>query len=290
MKREIGKNILKFIFFALCTYGIIRVSIWSYFQTQEFFIPFNEGGTSVISHAMALLSQYGQNVVLFLATIEAGRRIAYTNKISKVRENRAYVSILEEEIKKSQTASNIYYSLFAVFGLIDSGTNLGQFFNTAYKTAQSTIPAGIGLITFAIVGSLFSIVVVFVEELFMNTANALLHALNDIVESLGYERFKPLDLFVDPDKIIATRMDERNGKSGSYSNTAQSNPSSNHGNQNSHSGNNQQQRSQSQSPAMANLPRNNIKHETPMGYNTPQMDDSLRKELMKNIEDMKNKS
>ncbi len=295
MKREIGKNILKFIFFLLCTYGIIRVSIWSYFQTQAFFIPFDENGTHVISHAISLLSQYGQNVVLFLATIEAGRRIAYNNKISKIQNNRAHVTILEEEVSKSQVSSNIYYTLFTVFALIDAGTNVGQFWNTTYQTAKSSIPAGFGLIAFGSVGTLFSIVVVFVEELFMNTANALLHAFNDILESLGKKRLASLDLFVDPDKVIATRMEERDGNKNYSSHQTQQNQSS----QNSGNHNQSQQRTPQTNSVMSSLPRtntptNNTSSQPPMGYKTetpqkPPMDDALRAELMKGIEEMRSR-
>jgi len=214
MKNEIGKNVLKFLFFLGCVYGIIRVSIWSYFQTQAFFVPFDEGGaTHIISHALSLLSQYGQNVVLFLAAIEGGRRLAYNNKISNT-SNKTHINILEEEVNKSQILSNIYYSLFAVFAIIDSGTNLGQFFTTTLVEAKKTISPGLALWCFVGIGSLISIVVVFIEELFMNAANALLHAFNDILESAGKKRLGGLDLFIDPDKVIATRLDERNGKMG----------------------------------------------------------------------------
>ncbi len=298
MKREIGKNILKFIFFLLCTYGIIRVSIWSYFQTQAFFVPFDENNNHVISHAISLLSQYGQNVVLFLASIEAGRRIAYNNKIAKIQNNRAHVAILEEEVAKSQVSSNIYYTLFGVFALIDSGTNVGQFWNTTFQTAKTTIPAGFGLIAFGTVGTLFSIVVVFVEELFMNTANALLHAFNDILESLGKKRLPSLDLFVDPDKVIATRMEERDGNK-NYSSSPQNNQTSqNNGNHNQPHQNNQRPQQQTSS-VMSNLPRANVNTNNassqPMGYKTetpqkPPMDDALRAELMKSIEEMRSKN
>lgn len=214
MKNEIGKNILKFLFFLGCVYGIIRVSIWSYFQTQAFFVPFDEiGNSTIISHALSLLSQYGQNVVLFLAAIEGGRRLAYKNKISNT-SNKTHIAILEEEVNKSQTTSTIYYSLFAVFAVIDSGTNLGQFFTTTLTRARGIIPPGFAMWCFIAIGSLISVVVVFVEELFMNAANALLHAFNDILESSGRKRIQGLDLFIDPDKVIATKMDERNGKSG----------------------------------------------------------------------------
>lgn len=214
MKKEFGGNLLKFLFFLACSYGIVRISIWSYIQTQLFFVPFDvDSGSSVISNGLALISQYGQNVALFLCTIEAGRRLAYKNKISSIQGNKAHVAILQEEIYKSQTTSNLYYILFGVFALIDSGTNLGQFESTTLLVAKSTL-AGFPLTMFTWVGRAVSIVVVFVEELFMDTANALLHAFNDLLESMGMRRLPSLDLFVDPDKILATRLDERNGKQG----------------------------------------------------------------------------
>jgi hypothetical protein len=256
MKNEIGKNVLKFLFFLGCVYGIIRVSIWSYFQTQAFFIPFDEGSSShIISHALSLLSQYGQNVVLFLASIEVGRQLAYTNKISKT-QNTIHVSILEEEIRKSKTASFIYYSLFGVFAIIDSGTNLGQFFTTTLVEARKTVPPGFALVCFIIIGSLISVVVVFVEELFMNAANALLHALNDILESAGKKRLPGLDLFIDPDKVIATRLDAMNGKAGGGS---MGNPQSS------------QQRPQNQMPQSLPRREEDFHQQKPNQENRPEM-------------------
>lgn len=221
MKRGFGGNLLKFLFFLGCIYGILRASIWSYFQTQLFFVPFDAGDlTHVVSHSLSLISQYGQNVVLFLAAIEAGRRLAYKNKISNIPGNKVHISILQEEINKSQTLSNIYYVLFGSFALIDSGTNLGQFYAATYVEAQKTL-TGTALFTFAAVGSLISVVVVFVEEMFMATANALLHAFNDVLESLGKNRIKSFDLFIDPDKILATRLEERSGKRDGSGNQSQ---------------------------------------------------------------------
>ncbi len=209
MKREIGGNILRFLFYVVCGYAIVRISIWSYYQTQAFFSPFDTDGTSVVSHALSLLVTYGQNVVLFLAAIEAGRRLAYQNKIKHI-SNQVHISILKEEIEKSQRESYIYYSLFAVFACIDAGTNLGQFYVTTMVDAALKF-TGITLIIFGVVGTLLSVVVVFVEELFMNTVNAILHAFNDIRESMGRKRIDALDLFIDPDKILATRLGERSG-------------------------------------------------------------------------------
>lgn len=226
MKRGFGGNLLKFLFFLGCIYGILRASIWSYFQTQLFFVPFDAGDlTHIVSHSLSLISQYGQNVVLFLAAIEAGRRLAYKNKISTIPGNKIHVSILQEEINKSQTLSNIYYVLFGSFALIDSGTNLGQFYAVTYVEAQKTL-TGTALFTFAAVGSLISVVVVFVEEMFMATANALLHAFNDVLESLGKNRIKSFDLFIDPDKILATRLEERSGKRDGSGEQPQVRPSS----------------------------------------------------------------
>jgi hypothetical protein len=223
MKKEFGGNLLKFLFFLACSYGIVRISIWSYVQTQMFFVPFDvESGNSVISNGLALISQYGQNVALFLCTIEAGRRLAYKNKISTIQGNKPHIAILEEEIYKSQTTSNLYYVLFGVFALIDSGTNLGQFESTTLEVAKATL-TGFPLLMFMWVGRAISLVVVFVEELFMDTANALLHALNDLLESMGIRRLPSLDLFVDPDKILATRLDERNGKQGRFDTVSNTN-------------------------------------------------------------------
>lgn len=211
MKRELGGNLLKFAFFCLCTYGIVRVSIWSYFQTQAFFVPFDAGnGNAIISNALALIFQYGQNITLFLASIEKGRQLAYSNKIASTHGNVGHIAILEEEIAKSVVLSNLMYVLFAAFALVDAGTNLGQFFETTYKTASETFAlSAVGMGIFMGVGIIVSVVVVFVEEFFMKAANSVLHAFNDVLESFGMKRIPSLDLFVDPDKIIATRLEER---------------------------------------------------------------------------------
>jgi hypothetical protein len=212
MKREIGGNLLKFLFFVFCGYGIVRISIWSFFQTQAFFMPFDTDGTKEISTALALAFQYGQNIALFMAGMGAAKRIAYKNKITTI-QNKVHITILQDEIRKSQNASYLYYVLFGVFALVDAGTNLGQFMVETVPSAGSMF-SGFGLTLFIILGGLLSIVVVFVEELFMDTANAVLHAFNDVLESLGKKRIASLDLFVDPDKIIATRLEELSGKRG----------------------------------------------------------------------------
>lgn len=216
MKREIGGNLLKFLFFLFCGYGIIRISIWSFYQTQAFFMPFDTDGTKEISTALALAFQYGQNIALFMAGMGAAKRIAYKNKISTI-QNKVHINILQDEIRKSQNASYLYYILFGVFALVDAGTNMGQFLVETVPSA-GTMFSGFGLTLFMVLGGLLSIVVVFVEELFMDTANAVLHAFNDVLESLGKRRIASLDLFVDPDKIIATRLDEINGKRGESNN------------------------------------------------------------------------
>lgn len=212
MKREIGGNILKFMFFVFCGYGIVRISIWSFYQTQAFFMPFDTNDTKEISTALALAFQYGQNISLFMAGMGAAKRIAYKNKITTI-QNKVHITILQDEIRKSQNISYLYYVLFTVFALVDAGTNIGQFMVETVPSAESMF-SGFGLSLFIALGGLLSIVVVFVEELFMDTANAVLHAFNDVLESLGKKRISSLDLFVDPDKIIATRLGELSGKRG----------------------------------------------------------------------------
>lgn len=212
MRREVGGNILKLLFFIGCGYGIVRISIWSFIQTQAFFAPYDTDGTRVISTALALAFQYGQNIALFMAAIGVTKSLAYKNKILSVSGNRIHVNILEEEIRKCERSTFIYYILFTIFALIDAGTNLGQFFVQTVPSAEAKF-SGIALTTFIVLGSLLSVVVVFVEELFMDTANAVLHAMNDVLESLGKNRIPSLDLFVDPDKIIAIKLDERGGRS-----------------------------------------------------------------------------
>ena len=128
MRKELGGNILKFLFFGLCLYGIIRVSIWSYIQTQLFFVPFDyDSGNTIISNAMAMIFQYGQNIALFMCAIENAKITAYSNKSASSREDK-YIIILDEEINKSRMKMIVYYILFGVFALVDAGTNVGQFF------------------------------------------------------------------------------------------------------------------------------------------------------------------
>jgi hypothetical protein len=106
MKREVGGNLLKLLFFLGCAYGIVRISIWSFFQTQMFFVPFDTDGTTAVSTALALTFQYGQNIALFMAAIESARRLAYGNKIGKI-SDKVHISILEDEINKSHTSTTL---------------------------------------------------------------------------------------------------------------------------------------------------------------------------------------
>jgi hypothetical protein len=252
MKREIGGNILRFLFYFVCGYAIVRISIWSYYQTQAFFSPYDTDGTTVISNALSLFVTYGQNVVLFLAAIEAGRRLAYQNKIKNI-SNQVHISILKEEIEKSQKESYIYYFLFGACACIDAGTNLGQFYVTTMFDASLKF-TGITLTIFGVVGTILSILVVFVEELFMSTVNAILHAFNDIRESMGRKRIDALDLFIDPDKILATRLGERNG-GGNNSGSGNSGGGNNRQEQGRREGVNTQSNTQTRQDLTSRLPR-----------------------------------
>ena len=119
----------------------------------------------------------------------------------------------------------------------------------------------------------------------MNTANAVLHAFNDILESLGKKRLSSLDLFVDPDKVIATRMEERDGSKNNYSQSSQNSNS----NVNQQSNNNVQRLQQT--GVMSNLPRNNTQT-PPMGYVAPiaTNTEDNRTELMRKLEEMRSKN
>lgn len=252
-RKGLGSNLLKLIFFIACGYGIVKISIWSFYQTQAFFSPYDTDGTKVISTSLSLIAQYGQNVALFLAAIEAGRVLAYKNKIATL-SNQVHVKILKDEIRKSENLITFYWFLFVVFSVIDGGTNLGQFYTTTYKTAMGAYD-GWTLKIFWIVGTLISIAVVIFEEFFMATVNAVFHALNDVLENIGFRRFPSLDMFIDPDVILATRL------SASEGNKAQNNGNQNNqSRQNQNNGNRQrqqQQQRQQNNSNMNNLPRAN---------------------------------
>ncbi len=227
MQKELGRNILKFFFFAVCTIGIIIVSVWSYYQTQEFFSPFDylSGfGNGVVSNGLSLIAQYGQNVALFITMIEAGRRVAYGNKLDKLRGsgNKSHIAILEEEIRKSKNTTLFFWILFGVFAFVDAGTNVGEFNRTVAVNAAITF-TGLTLTLFTIFGNTIVVAIVFVEELFMYSLDSTLHAFNDLLESLGKKRIAAFDLFVDPDKVIATKMEEKGGKN--FKDEAPSRPS-----------------------------------------------------------------
>lgn len=210
MKKELGGNVLKFLFFGLCLYGIVRISIWSYFQTQAFFAPFDAlagvGGSAIISNALAMIFQYGQNVALFMVAIESAKITAYNNKLNESR-NENHRVILGEEINSSNIKKIIYYVLFGVFAIVDAGTNVGEFLKDT-AVGQGTLFVSLGVI--------ICLVVVFIEEIATDTVNAILHAFNDILESFGINRVLALDSFVDPERILATRMNERFGNTGPH--------------------------------------------------------------------------
>ena len=210
MKKEFGGHLLKFLFFLGCIIGLTIVSIWSYRQTQLFFAPFDgTSGTTTISNSMALIFQYGQNVALFLVAIEAGRRLAYQNKKENER-NPSHIAILDEEVNKSHIKSIVYYVLFGIFALVDAGTNIGQFFNGTIQTYVSSYTGNVSTL-FYIVGGTACLAIVFIEEVAIDNLNALFHAFNDVLESVGVRRIESFDLFVDPNKLIATRLTEKLG-------------------------------------------------------------------------------
>lgn len=226
MEKGIFGNVFKFLFYLACAIGIVIVSIWSYTQTQQFYSPYDalsNFGNETVSNALSLITQYGQNLALFIVLIESGRRIAYQNKIVKLNREKPnsfqnQIIILEEEINKSRKLTIGAYSLFVIFAGIDAGTNIGEFEKTIVPQAVASFEnSSFGLNIFIWGGRILSIAIVFIEELFLHAVNAVSHSFNDILESLEIKRIDALDLFTDPDKVIATRMEEKIGKGSSTS-------------------------------------------------------------------------
>lgn len=103
----------------------------------------------------------------------------------------------------------------------------------------------------------------------------------------------------DPNSIFSKNQNSSNNNSQQNRNQYQNQTSQNNGN-NNQSQHSQPRPQQQTTSVMSNLPRtnvptNNVSSQTPMGYKTetsqkPPMDDELRSELMKGIEEMRNKN
>lgn len=102
----------------------------------------------------------------------------------------------------------------------------------------------------------------------------------------------------DPDSIFSRNQNNSNNSSGQNRSQQQNQSSQNSGNHNQSHQNNQrppQTNSVMSSLPRTNTPTNNTSSQLPMGYKTEvsqksEMTDELRAELMKNIEEMRNKS
>ncbi len=101
----------------------------------------------------------------------------------------------------------------------------------------------------------------------------------------------------DPDSIFSRNQNNSNNSSGQNRSQQQNQSSQNSGNHNQSHQNNQrppQTNSVMSSLPRTNTPTNNTSSQVPMGYKTetpqkPPMDDALRAELMKSIEEMKSR-
>lgn len=173
--------------FLLC--AIVRASYWSFEQTWDFMKVFDtpKSTDQSVSLAFAVIVQYGQNPALWgffmFRKMKSGiERQLDSNKGSL---------LLKQKLASANRAMWFLLGVFIVFAAIDSFTNIGQF-----NADHPDLPMMIWL-----TGNSFCIVVVFFEEGFTFTLNALFHIINDIRVIYGYARWKTLDAF-DPRSVV----------------------------------------------------------------------------------------
>ncbi len=189
--REAAGQIILAVFCVALLVAIIRASYWSFEQTWDFMKVFDDPKSTdqTVSLAFAIIVQYGQNPALWgyfmLRKIKATlERQLESNKTSL---------LLRQKLESTVRGMWFLLFVFVVFAAIDSFTNIGQF-----NAEHPDLPAMLW-----ITGNAFCIVVVFFEEGFTFTLNALFHIINDIRVIYGYSRWKTLDAF-DPRAVLDT--------------------------------------------------------------------------------------
>lgn len=254
--------------FMLFIPALIAISIVSFLQTESAFQVMNDPtlsfvGMSIgsyISYFMAIIFQYGQNVALFI------RKHFLTDEV--VIEN-SFFQMSEKDLAMGA---------FIVCAVIDAGTNVIWF-----AANVDTHPDPILNIVIKTVGYAAMIVIIFVEETLGWAIDGFSKAMNQLKSITQYDK-----------KKTSTESSYGNHNSNNNGNQNRNQSSQNNGNHNQSHQNNQ--RPSQTNSVMSSLPKNSVpvnsssQSAKPMGYNTDTaMNEELRAELMKGIEEMRNK-
>lgn len=263
--------------FMLFIPALIAISIVSFLQTESAFQVMNDStlsflGMSIgsyISYFMAIIFQYGQNVALFI------RKHFLTDDV--VVEN-SFFQMSEKDLAMGA---------FIVCAVIDAGTNVIWFAANVDTHADPILN-----IIIKTVGYAAMIVIIFVEETLGWAIDGFSKAMNQLKSITQYDKKK-------------NSSENNSSNNGTQQNRGQSQHSqtSQNGGNNGNSQQSQQRPPQQTSSVMSGLPKSSVptnnNSSNPMGYKEPEpvrssasrsgMDDALRSELMRGIEEMRNK-
>ena len=234
--KNITTQILAIVRGVAVTYCLVRASLWSYNQSEEFLRIFNGASDTgiPISHILAVIIQYGQSLFIWWAIKSYKRYKVITRNITEVAKaqktangaDKARLQAVEfkyrEELTTEYWNTIIWASLYVLSLGVDIGTNVGQFllgFNgsgSAVLTETVGYTPAIGLIA-KVGGSLLVAMIAFVEEMIPGTLTATGTAFNDIMETLGVKRLWFWDLKEIVPKIDPSGSDPRGSSAGKVS-------------------------------------------------------------------------
>lgn len=150
---DLTERVIALFFNTLLGAGAAWISVWSYFQTYYFF--FRGTGDIGVSHAFAIVFQYGQGFFLYM--------------------------YLKARDQMAQTVWGIALVLSIV---IDGGTNIGEFFTTYPQVWAGVMAGDFSMIVLALVMVLALTSCVFVEEFMGKWASVWFSELKSVLGEL----------------------------------------------------------------------------------------------------------
>lgn len=185
---------LLFIGLVLVCASFAYLTVWSFWQTKDWFTWLDYTGSEYVSLGMALVFQYGQGPVLFLRGLFMYRRIELKAALGRKQKGSVEYESIKHELNVANWSVWGLTFFFVVFGAVDAWTNRAQMYEglDAKRAGGQTI--GNDKYFFA---SVIGILAVFVEEGLGIAFSLASHTFNDIIEIHGYRRVGWLDVFAD---------------------------------------------------------------------------------------------
>lgn len=175
--------------------SFVYLTVWSFFQTREWFGFLDFDGNQYVSLALAFVFQYGQGPVLYLRMKFMLRYKQMDQIIKNMGVNAERSSKYAEYVHDRDMAwwgAQGFGLVFIIFATVDGWTNIRQMWDGLdAKMAMGQIVGDDKYIFTTVIG----VVMVFVEEGLGLTVSMAGNTLNDIRQVYGKARIAWLDMF-----------------------------------------------------------------------------------------------